>query len=97
MTQPPQGPPPGGAGYPPDPRDRGPEYPYQDPRQPAPPPADAQYLPPPYPPGQEPLPPRRRQPRSSPVIAPVLAFIGLLLVAGASIWGISVIGVSLGD
>ena len=97
MTQPPSGPPPGGAGYPPDPRYPGPEYPFQDPRQAAPSPVDPQYLPPPYPPGQEPLPPRRRQPRGSPVIAPVLAFVGLLLVAGASIWGISVIGVSFGD
>ena len=42
------------------------------------------YLPPPYPPGQEPLPPREPR-RSSPLIAPILAFLALLLVAGASV------------
>lgn len=49
------------------------------------PPPGARYLPPPmYLPGQQSLPPRRRQPRHSPVIAPVLALLGLLIVAGAS-------------
>ena len=45
---------------------------------------DQGYLPPPYPPGQEPLPPREPR-RSSPLVAPILAFLALLLVAGASV------------
>ncbi len=45
---------------------------------------DQGYLPPPYPPGQEPLPPREPR-RSSPLVAPVLAFIALLFVAGGSV------------
>ncbi len=47
-------------------------------------PSDPGYLPPPYPPGQEPIPPREPR-RSSPIIAPVLAFLALLLVAGGSV------------
>jgi len=93
MTQPPPGPPPGdGGGYVPDPQYPESDYPhgYAAPSQGAP-----QYLPPAYPPGQEPLPPRRRQQRSSPIIAPVLALIGLVLVAGASLWGLSFLNISL--
>jgi Tol biopolymer transport system component len=48
-----------------------------------------------HPTGRQPLPPRRRQPRSSPVIAPVLALIGLVLVGGASVWGVTLLGVDL--
>lgn len=51
---------------------------------------------PPYLPGQEPLPPRGRPPRRTPVIAPLLAFIGLLLVGGGSLWAVSFLGVGLG-
>lgn len=76
MTQPPQGPPPGG--YPPEPG-----------RLP-----DPAYLRPPYPPGQEPLPPREPR-RSSPIIAPVLAFVALLLVAVVSLAAISYLDTSL--
>ena len=40
-----------------------------------------QYLPPAptYPPAQAPIPPRRREPQHSPVVAPVLALLGLVL------------------
>lgn len=48
-----------------------------------------------YPASREPLPPRRRQPRSSPFVAPVLALLGLLLVGGASAWAVSFLGVDL--
>jgi Tol biopolymer transport system component len=48
-----------------------------------------------YLPGQEPLPARPRRPRSSPVIAPLLALVGLLLVGGASVWAVSLLGVDL--
>jgi hypothetical protein len=48
-------------------------------------PAGAQYPPPPYPLGQAPIPPREPR-RSSPVIAPVLAFAALVLVAAASVF-----------
>jgi Tol biopolymer transport system component len=95
MTQPPPGPP-GSAGgeYPRDQGYAGQDYPhgYAAPGQ-----SQPRYLPPAYPPGQEPLPPRRRQPRGSPVIAPVLALIGLVLVAGASIWGISFLNATLDE
>jgi len=94
MTQPPQGPPPGGGGYPPDPGYRDPGYPpggYIEPGY-----DGSQYLPPPYPPGQEPIPPRRPR-RNSPLLAPVLALIGLILVGGASLWGVSQLDGLLGD
>jgi Tol biopolymer transport system component len=50
---------------------------------------------PPYLPGQEPIPPRDRRPRSSPVLAPLLALVGLLFVGGASVWAVSFLGVDL--
>jgi len=93
MTQRPPGPPAGaGGGYVPDPQYPESDYPhgYAAPSQ-----GEPQYLPPAYPPGQEPLPPRRHQRRSSPIIAPVLALIGLVLVAGASLWGLSFLSTSL--
>jgi Tol biopolymer transport system component len=79
---------------PPDPGYAQPDYPhgYAAPSQ-----SQPQYLPPVYPQGQEPLPPRRRQRRGTPIIAPVLALIGLLLVAGASIWGISFLNATLDE
>ena len=49
---------------------------------------------PPYLPGQEPLPSRERR-RSSPVLAPLLALLGLLLVGGASVWAVSFLGLDL--
>lgn len=94
MTRMPPGPPPGAAGVrprdpqPSDSQRRGP----QDPSRQA-----ALGYPPLYPPGQMPLPPRRRQTRSSPVVAPLLALIGLLIVGGASIWGVTLLGVDLAD
>ncbi len=100
MTQPPQGPPPG-FGLPPD-AGHAPEGAYRAPDAGYPPvPA---YPPPAYPvdPANPPTgsggygpvparPPRRR----SPVIAPVLAFIGLLLVGTGSLWVFSFLGASL--
>jgi len=82
MTQPPQGPPPG-SGYPP-PQDPG----YPPPQEPGyPPPRESYPVDPGYPatyaPGSPPRSPREPR-RSSPVIAPVLAFIALVLVGGAS-------------
>ena len=50
---------------------------------------------PPYLPAQEPLPGRPRPPRGSPVIAPLLALVGLLLIGGASVWAVSLLGVDL--
>ncbi len=49
---------------------------------------------PPYLPGQEPLPSRERR-RTTPVLAPLLAFLGLLLVGGASVWAASFLGLDL--
>jgi Tol biopolymer transport system component len=43
---------------------------------------------------QVPVTPRAQPRRGSPVIAPVLALIGLLAIGGASIWGISVLNIS---
>jgi Tol biopolymer transport system component len=48
-----------------------------------------------HPSARQPLPPRRRQPRSSPILAPILALIGLVLVGGASAWGVSLLGADL--
>ncbi len=50
---------------------------------------------PPYLPGQEPLPSRSRQRRSSPILAPILALVGLLVVGGASVWAVSMLGTDL--
>jgi Tol biopolymer transport system component len=50
---------------------------------------------PPYLPGQEPLAPRDRPPRRTPILAPLLALIGLLLVGGGSLWAVSFLGVDL--
>ena len=83
MNQPPQAPPPGG-GYPPDPG-----YPPSQGYEP-----DPGYLPPPYPPGQEPIPPREPR-RSSPIVAPVLAFVALLLVAVVSFGAIQFLDTNL--
>ena len=55
---------------------------------------DPGYLPPPYPPGQEPIPPREPR-RSSPIIAPVLAFVALLLVAVVSYGAINYLDTNL--
>ena len=55
---------------------------------------DPGYLPPPYPPGHEPIPPREPR-RSSPIIAPVLAFAALLLVAVVSFAAIGYLDTSL--
>lgn len=52
------------------------------------------HLPPPYPPGQEPIPPREPR-RSSPIIAPVLALVALLLVAVVSFAAIQYLDTSL--
>ncbi len=51
---------------------------------------------PPYLPAQEPLPPRSRPPRNSPVLAPLLAFIGLLLVGVGSVTAMTFLSVDLG-
>ena len=51
---------------------------------------------PPYPPGREPIPPRRPR-RSSPLVAPALAFIGLILVGGASLWAMGFLDATIGD
>lgn len=50
-----------------------------------------------FPPGRPPLPPRRRQTRTSPIIAPLLALAGLLFVGGASLWGATLLGLDLSD
>ena len=84
MTMPPQGPPRSG-GYLPDPQVL-PPYPPARPAQPAEPPL--------YPPGQAPLPPRPPR-RGSPVIAPLLAFVALLIVAGASVGIVSFLGATI--
>ncbi len=94
MTQPPLGPPPGGGGYSPDAQYPGPGYAppgHVEPGSDGPP-----YLPPLYPPGQEPIPPRRPR-RSSPVVAPLLALIGLALIGGASLWAVTQLDGLLGD
>jgi len=57
-------------------------------------PQDPGYLPPPYPPGQAPIPPREPR-RSSPVIAPVLALLALVLVAVASLFLVSILDTNL--
>ena len=89
MARPPQAPPPGAGGaYPPTPGQL-PPYPggsFDGGRQ----------SPPPYPPGQAPIPPRRPR-RRSPVIAPALAFVGLLLLAGVSVWAVSFLDGILGE
>jgi Tol biopolymer transport system component len=91
MTQPPPG---TGRPYPPEP-------PYPDRRLPPPAPVTPSYRVPqgvrsPYLPGQEPLPPRRTR-RSSPLLAPTLAFIGLILVGGASLWAMGIVDATIGD
>jgi Tol biopolymer transport system component len=89
MTQPPPGPPPGaGGGYPVDPR-------YPDPNARPPAYVDPGY-PPPYPPGQEPIPPRHPR-RRSPILAPMLAFIGLLVVGAASLWAMTFLSSTIDD
>ncbi|MEX1296040.1 MAG: hypothetical protein AB1Z67_07705 [Candidatus Limnocylindrales bacterium] len=57
-------------------------------------PPDRGYLPPPYPPGREPIPPRQPR-RSSPVIAPVLALVALVLVAAVSFAAVAMLDTSL--
>ncbi|MEA2026021.1 MAG: hypothetical protein U9O18_04960 [Chloroflexota bacterium] len=57
---------------------------------------DPRGLPPPYPPGQEPIPPRRPR-RSTPILAPVLALIGLVLVAGVSLAAMNFLDATIGD
>ncbi len=57
-------------------------------------PQDPGYLPPPYPPGQEPIQPREPR-RSSPMIAPVLAFIALIIVGAASYFLVNYIDTNL--
>ncbi len=64
---------------------------------------DPHGLPPAYPPGpplhpagQEPIPPRRPR-RSTPILAPVLALIGLVLVAGASLATMNFLDSTIGD
>jgi Tol biopolymer transport system component len=42
------------------------------------------------------LPPRRQR-RSSPLLAPLLAFIGLILVGGASLWAMGFLDATIGD
>ncbi len=49
-----------------------------------------------HPPGQEPIPPRRPR-RSSPLVAPVLAFLGLILVGAASLWAMGFLDATIGD
>ena len=56
------------------------------------PPGRPYRAPSPYLPGQAPLPPRARPIRHTPVVAPVLALAGLLVVGAASIWGITLLG-----
>ncbi|MFO7533678.1 MAG: hypothetical protein R6W93_14565 [Candidatus Limnocylindrales bacterium] len=91
MTQPPPG---SGRPYPPEP-------PYPDRGFPSPAPVTPSYrgpqgVRPPYLPGQEPIPPRRTR-RSSPLLAPMLAFIGLILVGGASLWAMGFLDATIGD
>jgi len=43
------------------------------------------------------IPPRERPHARSPVLAPVLALLGLLVVGGASFWGISLLGIDSED
>ena len=75
--------PPTGSNYPPT----GPVTPgYRDPRS----------APPLYPPGREPIPPRRPR-RSSPLLAPLLALLGLVLVGGGSLWAMGFLDSTLGD
>ena len=86
-------PPPGGGAYPPD------RPPVGYGRVPT---GKATGLPepvyrPPYLPAQEPLPPRSRPPRNSPVLAPLLAFIGLLLVGAGSLAALTFLNVDLGQ
>jgi Tol biopolymer transport system component len=80
-------------GYaPPFPSEQGVPPGYAEPVQPDPAVVEPQYLPPGYPPSQPP-PPRR----SSPVFAPLLAAIGLVLVAAASFFAIDYISGALDD
>lgn len=95
MTSQPPGWPPATAGAVPPglpPRGQVPPAPPGSPRPPT-----TLYQPVYRPPGQEPLPPRRRLQRRSPIVAPLLALAGLLLVAGASLWTMSFLGVGLTD
>jgi Tol biopolymer transport system component len=70
---------------------------YAEPVQPAQGFVEPQYLPPAYPPGGEPGPPRRQESRSSPLLIPVLALLGLVLVGGASIFGFSFLSSTLDE
>jgi hypothetical protein len=72
---------------PPPPRDRGAIYPGTRPTGLLFPPVQA--------PGRGPLEPRRAAQRGSPIIAPVLALLGLLVVGGASIWAMGPLGIDL--
>jgi Tol biopolymer transport system component len=59
---------------------------------PSPPPQPRLVYRPAYPPPPDWLPSRRQPQRGSPILAPALALLGLLLVGGASIWGVSLVG-----
>lgn len=72
---------------PPPPPDRGVVYPGTRP-------AGLLY-PPIQSPGRTSLEPRRQTRRGSPIIAPVLALLGLLIVGGASIWAMDPLGIDL--
>ncbi len=83
MTQPPQGPPPGPGYPPPEGAYPPPEGFYPPPERAYPPPEGAYPVDPSFGPVPPPAPPRPPR-RSSPVIAPVLAFIALFFVGAAS-------------
>jgi Tol biopolymer transport system component len=44
-----------------------------------------------------PIPPRQRPPSRSPVIAPILALLGLFIIGGASLWGISLLSIEAAE
>ena len=67
--------------------------PPQPPRPGGVPPPDVRYRVPVSARPGPPIPPRQRPPSRSPVIAPVLALVGLLIIGGASLWGISLLGI----
>lgn len=83
MTQPPSGRPHPVGAYPPDAR-------YRESTQPVGGYVEPRYLPPPpRASGQETLQSRNRPQRRTPIFAPLLALIGVILVAGVSYWGLS--------
>lgn len=51
----------------------------------------------PYPVGSQPLPPRPRAPRSSPIVAPLLALVGLVLVAAVSWVGLGLVNATFDE